>query len=124
MDLKRDVIKYVRDKAKKHYNKTGVCEICGSTEGVDFHHYNSVTELFNKWLKDNFIEITCEEDVLRVREGFILEHEVEMYDECANLCHKHHEQLHKLYGKHPNLSSAPKQKNWVGIQKQKMKGNT
>jgi hypothetical protein len=119
MDLKRDAIKYVRDKAKRSYKKTGVCEICFSEEGVDFHHYNSVTELFNKWVRENSIELTCEEDVLSVREQFILEHEQEMFHECANLCHKHHEQLHKLYGKHPNLSTAPKQRRWVELQKQK-----
>lgn len=116
-ELKRLAVKYVRDKAKSRYVKTGICEICGSTEGVDFHHYNSVTELFNKWLKDTGLSVKVEEDVLQVRDSFIFEHEKELYEECVNLCHKHHETLHRLYGKAPSLTSAPKQKRWVELQK-------
>lgn len=119
MDLKRDVVKYVRDKAKHGYNKTGICEICNSSDGVDFHHFFSVTELLNKWLEDNKIEITCVEDILHVRDEFIELHSKELYEDVANLCHKHHEQLHRLYGKKPGLNTALKQKRWVEIQKSK-----
>ena len=45
--LKRDVVKYVRDKAKSKYEKGSSCEICGETEQLDFHHFlqfNSLVE--------------------------------------------------------------------------------
>ena len=41
----RDLVKYVRDKAKSKYNKGTECFICGVTENQDFHHYNGLTEL-------------------------------------------------------------------------------
>ena len=37
--LKRDVVKYVRDKAKSKYAKGSACEICSETEQLDFHHF-------------------------------------------------------------------------------------
>src|SRR5574337_321911 len=112
-DLKRDAIKYIRDKAKKSYNKTGICEICGSNDKVDFHHYYSMTALFEHWVKENAITIDCEEDVLAVRDRFIEEHNKEIYKDAANLCHMHHEKLHKLYGVKPLLNTAEKQRQWV-----------
>ena len=39
MTLKRDLVKYVRDKAKSKYKKEAECYICGSTENLDFHHF-------------------------------------------------------------------------------------
>ena len=41
--LKRDVVKYVRDKAKSKYEKGTACGICGETEQLDFHHFYSLT---------------------------------------------------------------------------------
>ena len=49
--LKRDVVKYVRDKAKSRYEKASACEICGATEQLDFHHFYSLTPLLNQWLQ-------------------------------------------------------------------------
>ena len=37
--LKRDAVKYVRDKAKSKYEKGTECHICGETEQLDFHHF-------------------------------------------------------------------------------------
>ena len=37
MDLKRDVVKYIRDKAKNAYEKGTECEICRSKVKLDFH---------------------------------------------------------------------------------------
>ena len=51
--LKRDVVKYVRDKAKSRYKKGTECRICGTTTQLDFHHFYSLTGLLNKWLLDN-----------------------------------------------------------------------
>jgi hypothetical protein len=117
--LKRDPIKFVRDKAKARYNKGTECYICGSTDTLDFHHFYSLTPLFNKWLKQEKIQIKTDEDVLAVRERFIAEHMRELYDEAKTLCHKHHLLLHSIYGKYPALVTAEKQKRWVEIQREK-----
>ena len=34
--LKRDIVKYIRDKAKNKYQKGSACEICGATEHAGF----------------------------------------------------------------------------------------
>lgn len=118
-NLKRDPIKFVRDKAKARYNKGTECFICGSNENLDFHHYYTLTPLFNKWLRDNKIVIKTDEDVLAVRDRFIAEHMPELYDHAVTLCHEHHLKLHSIYGKDPSLVTAKKQMNWVRIQREK-----
>lgn len=118
-NLKRDPIKFVRDKAKGRYQKGTECFICGQTEKLDFHHFYTLTPLFNKWLKANKITINTDEDVLEVRDRFIEEHMDELYVHTVTLCHDHHLKLHSLYGKDPPLGTAPKQKNWVSIQREK-----
>ena len=50
MTLKRDLVKYVRDKAKSRYKKGTECFICGETEKLDFHHFYGLTELLETWL--------------------------------------------------------------------------
>lgn len=119
MTFKRDPIKFIRDKAKAKYAKGTECYICGSTNTLDFHHFYSLTPLFNKWVKENKIAINSDEDVLAVREQFIAEHQRELYDEAVTICHKHHLQLHSIYGKYPALVTAPKQRRWVEIQREK-----
>ena len=74
MTLKRDLVKYVRDKAKSKYNKATDCYICGATENLDFHHFNGLTELLESWLKKKQNQVTEEEDILNLREHFIAEH--------------------------------------------------
>ena len=39
MDLKRDIVKYIRDKAKNKYKKGTECRICGEEVKLDFHHF-------------------------------------------------------------------------------------
>ena len=119
MTLKRDLVKYVRDKAKSQYKKGTECYICGSTENLDFHHFNGLTELLESWLKKKQIQVTEEEDILNLREQFIAEHRTELYDEAVTLCHEHHLRLHSIYGKRPKLVTAKKQIRWVGIQRDK-----
>ena len=119
MTLKRDLVKYVRDKAKSKYNKGTNCFICGVTENLDFHHFNGLTELLESWLREKKIQITEEEDILRLRKQFIAEHTTELYDEAVTLCHEHHLKLHSIYGKRPRLITAKKQVRWVGIQRNK-----
>ncbi len=119
MTLKRDLVKYVRDKAKSKYNKGTECFICGATENLDFHHFNGLTELLESWLKKKQIQVTEEEDILNLREQFIAEHRTELYDEAVTLCHEHHLRLHSIYGKRPKLVTAKKQIRWVDIQRDK-----
>ena len=111
--IKRDVIKYVRDRAKKAYEKGPSCDICGTTEQLDLHHYNGLTELFNMWCRKNNIKINTEEDILAVRDRFIEEHNKELYEDVTTLCKKHHMELHSLFGKAPVFTSAMTQAKWV-----------
>ena len=119
MNLKRDLIKYVRDKAKAKYSKESECFICNSEENLDFHHFHGLTELLDIWLIRNKLNISTAEDIISVRERFIEEHYQELYDEAVTLCHIHHLKLHSIYGKRPSLATAPKQKRWVGKQREK-----
>ena len=119
MDLKRDLVKYVRDKAKAKYQKGTECFICGSNENLDFHHYYGLTELLDIWLRKNNITISTAEEIMDVRDTFIEEHMAELYDEAVTLCHTHHLKLHSIYGKRPKLVTAQKQKRWVGKQRDK-----
>jgi hypothetical protein len=73
-NVKRDPIKHVRDRAKAKYDKGTECEICGSTEKLDFHHYYTLTPLFNKWVKKNKLSIDTDEKVVAIRDQFISEH--------------------------------------------------
>ena len=121
-NLRRDPIKHVRDKAKSKYKKGSECYICGISDNLDFHHIHTLTPLFNRWLKTNKIVLNTDEDAIAVRDRFIEEHLVEMYDETVTLCHEHHMKLHSVYGKDPALHTAEKQKRWVEIQRSKVDG--
>lgn len=119
MTKKRDPIKHIRDKAKSKYQKGTECRICGSEKELDFHHFYSLTPLFNQWCKLNSIKIETDDDVLKIRDRFIAEHQKELYDEAVTICHEHHMKLHSIYGKDPSLATALKQKRWVEIQREK-----
>ena len=119
MTLKRDLVKYVRDKAKSAYKKESACHICGSTDELDFHHYYGLTELLEKWIADNKLEINDEESILSLRESFINEYREQIYTKTVTLCHKHHLRLHSIYGKRPKLVTAEKQQRWVERQRDK-----
>ena len=119
MTLKRDLVKYVRDKAKSKYKKDTHCYICGSTENLDFHHFYGLTELLESWLKERDVTVETEEEILELREIFIKENEDKVYKQAVTLCHMHHLKLHNIYGKRPKLLTAQKQQNWVEIQRKK-----
>jgi hypothetical protein len=119
MNLKRDLVKYVRDKAKSKYKKTSNCYICGETKDLDFHHYYGLTELLETWLKHKNITIENEQDILELRQSFIDENKEKVYEYTVTLCHNHHLRLHSIYGKRPKLITAKKQHNWVEIQRDK-----
>lgn len=118
MELKRDVIKYIRDRAKSGYSKDTECYVCGTTKDLQFHHYNTLTLLLEKWL-DKHKEYP-EHNVLDWRDQFIAEHQVELYDETVTLCSfDHNEKLHGIYGKKPSLHTAKKQARWCQKQREK-----
>ena len=119
MTLKRDLVKYVRDKAKSKYKKDTHCYICGSTENLDFHHFYGLTELLESWFKENDITVKTEDEILELREIFIKENEDKVYKQAVTLCHMHHRKLHNIYGKRPKLITAQTQQNWVEIQRKK-----
>ena len=87
MNLKRDLVKYVRDKAKSKYDKGTECQICGSKENLDFHHFYGMTELLDKWLRENKLNIDSAEEIMEVRDTFIEQHIAELYEEAVTLCH-------------------------------------
>ena len=119
-DLKRDEIKYVRDLSKSAYNKDSKCYICGAVEELQFHHFYSMTPLWEKWKKKNSIVINSVDDVFEHRETFKEDHHDEIYNQTVTLCKFHHmEKLHKIYGKVPALTTAMKQKRWCDKQKLK-----
>lgn len=118
--LARDAIKFCRDRAKSRYNKGTECEICGSQENLEFHHYHSMTEMLDKWLKKKGYTSNSDSEVIAYRDEFIADHEYEIFDATVTLCSFHHkDSLHKIYGKSPGLGTALKQMNWVKIQREK-----
>jgi queuine/archaeosine tRNA-ribosyltransferase len=119
MNLKRDLVKYVRDKAKSGYQKETQCYICGETDKLEFHHFYGMTELLDTWLKLHKLTINSADEIMNVRETFISEHIKEIYHEAATLCKPHHLRLHSIYGKRPMLVTALKQKRWVDKQRNK-----
>ena len=119
MKFKRDLVKYVRDKAKSQYKKGSECFICGNTDNLDFHHFYGLTELLETWLSTNNIPIENEQDILEIRESFIDENYEKVYKHAVTLCHAHHLRLHSIYGKRPKLITAEKQQRWV--EKQRVK---
>lgn len=124
MTLKRDEIKYIRDKAKARYAKGTRCEVCGRSDTqLDFHHFYSLTPLYEKWKRNNKIRIESEQDLLDVRDRFIAEHEKELYEDAVTICNTLHSKLHSVYGKAPSLGTAKKQMRWIEKQKQKYEDN-
>jgi len=115
-DLKRDPVKYIRDAVKTLYPKGTECRICATNELLEFHHYHSVAEMYNKWVKDHKLN---KKDILDHREAFIEEHSQQLIHECVTLCKKDHARLHKIYGKSPKLSTAEKQARWVERQRER-----
>jgi len=120
MDLKRVIVKYCRDKVKSKYEKDEECYICGTSENLQLHHFNTVSILLTKWLaKKHYLE----EDVLEWRDEFIMDHYKELTEEVITLCKYHHnERLHCIYGRDPGLATANKQKRWCDIQRDKYYG--
>jgi len=122
MELKRDRIKYIRDRAKSKYDKGSACHICGASKQLDFHHFYSLSPLLVKWLKEKQKirpDHYTDEYIVVWRDEFIEEMHTELYEDTVTICHKHHLQLHSIYGRNPSLGTAKKQMNWVEIQREK-----
>lgn len=122
-DNKRIAVKWVRDRAKAAYDKKDHCFICGTSEDLELHHLQSVTLLLNEWADRKSYDISTDEGIIAVRDEFIEEHKIQLYDWVYTLCNPHHVKLHSIYGKAPTLASAPKQSRWLEIQKAKLLGN-
>lgn len=116
MALKRDVVKYIRDKAKSNYKIDTECYICSHCENLQFHHYYSISELVHDWV--NLYSVDPDK-VLDWRQQFIEEHSIELYKTTVTLCESCHSKLHRVYGVAPKLNTAEKQMRWVERQKEK-----
>lgn len=116
--LKRDPVKYVRDRMKSRYKPKEPCYICGAVEDIELHHLYSVAELWNSWIKRNKIKIETDEDVIFHRDVF--ERENEEYLNNSNLyslCRSHHSKLHSIYGKSYSNYMGKRVKDWLERQK-------
>ena len=121
---KRIPVKWVRDRAKAAYEKKSECHICGSTADLELHHLHSVTILLDRWAEAKGYDISTDEGIVAVRDEFIDEHRVELYDQVYTLCNRHHVALHSVYGKAPCPGSEPKQAHWIESQRAKHSGET
>ena len=120
--LKRDPVKYIRDRAKSKYEKGSECHICGADTELDFHHFYTLASLLREWLKEKQKERPAhytDEYIVIWRDEFIEDKWAELYEHTVTLCHKHHLELHRLYGRNPALVTAQKQMRWVQIQRDK-----
>ena len=116
---KRIPVKWVRDRAKSAYEKQTTCFICGSQQDLELHHLHSITVLLERWAQAQGYDISTDEGILAVRDEFIEQHRVEIYDQVYTLCNRHHIQLHGVYGKTPQPGSEPKQARWIQLQREK-----
>ena len=123
--LKRIPIKYIRDYIKKEYKYDTCCYICGSKDKLELHHVYSISELFQRWCKENKIDKI--EDVAYIKEIRIkFKEDYDEYLSSKNLftlCNFHHALLHNLYGQVYPISFDKKIINWINIQKEKHNGN-
>lgn len=116
---KRIAVKHVRDRAKSAYEKKDHCYVCQTNKDLELHHTHSITLLLNNWARQKGYDISTDEGILAVRDEFIAEHHKEIYDDVFTLCNSHHVKLHAIYGKAPELNSAPKQAKWLEAQRLK-----
>jgi 5-methylcytosine-specific restriction endonuclease McrA len=116
---KRIAVKWVRDRAKRAYEKQGTCYVCGTDQELELHHTHSITRLLETWAASCGYDISTDEAICAVRDEFIKHHYSELYEQVYTLCNRHHVQLHGVYGKSPTNASAPKQTVWLERQKSK-----
>ena len=119
---KRIPVKWVRDKAKRAYEKQGHCYICNTANDLELHHLHSITYLLETWAAARGYDISTDSGILAVRDEFIEQHHCELYDLVYTLCNNHHVKLHQVYGKSPAPSTVPKQQHWINSQRDKHNG--
>lgn len=119
---KRIAVKWVRDRAKRAYEKQSQCYICGTTLELELHHTHSITRLLETWAVKMGYDISTDSGIVAVRDEFIESHHAEIYDQVYTLCNPHHVQLHGVYGKSPSEASCSRQTRWIEIQKSKYSG--
>lgn len=120
-ELKRELVKYVRDYIKRDYKQRDFCYICNSIEKLELHHLYSVAELLDQWITKKGLIVTTAEEIMDLRISFYEDNKKELaQDNLYTLCKKHHERLHHFYGqRYPNVMIV-KIKNWIEIQKTKL----
>lgn len=120
-ELKRELVKYIRDYIKKDYKLRDCCYICGETNKLELHHLYSVSELFNLWCTKNKIRnIDTEDQIKQLRVVFSQDCAEQLSnDNLFTLCDVHHKRLHNLYGQTYSNHIVPKIKNWIELQKAK-----
>lgn len=119
---KRTAIRYIRDGIKQQYKKGDCCEICGTGEDLEFHHYHTVAYVLENYAKELGLSLATDEQVLAMRDDFYKTHWHELVDDAVTLCNKHHIMLHGIYGQKPLLSTVEKQRNWVKKMHDKVHG--
>ena len=73
-ELKRPVIKYIRDYVKKDYKLRDHCYVCDEINDLELHHLYSISELFNTWLDKNKLPaVTTVEEITELRVRFAIE---------------------------------------------------
>lgn len=110
---KRTATKHIRDGIKSNYTKGDKCEICGTDQDLELHHYHTVSLLLDNYCNEHGIVIKNDQDAVAMRDDFYKAHWHELVEDMVTLCNKHHVQLHGIYGKQPSLSTVSKQRNWV-----------
>lgn len=121
---KRPQVKWVRDGMKSNYKEREPCFICGSTQNIELHHIYSVSELWNTWLREKRIEITCDDDVISNRKQFEADNEQFLNnDNLYSLCKQHHLRLHQIYGKSYSNYMGERVRTWIYKQREKYGGN-
>lgn len=119
---KRVATKHIRDGIKSNYKKDTECAVCGTSHELELHHYHTVSILLKNYSAANNIDISTDEAVLAMRDEFYKFHWNELVEDTVTLCNTHHKQLHAIYGREPELSTAPKQRNWVIRLKERLSG--
>lgn len=119
---KRVATKHIRDGIKSNYQKKNQCEICGTGDDLELHHYTTVSLLLKQYASENGIPISTDEEVLAMRDDFYKLYWHELVEDTVTLCNKDHTRLHQIYTQEPPLSTAEKQKRWVQAQFNKNNG--
>jgi hypothetical protein len=110
---KRVAVKHIRDGIKSQYPKGMQCEICGTAQDLEYHHYATLSIVFQSYCFEHNIPVDTDEQVIAMRDKFYEDNWDAVVTDGVTLCNTHHKALHKLYGKQPKLATANKQKHWV-----------